>query len=314
MSAGTGILQRAGGPRPAGRIGAPVHVVGATSRPGAALCRALAAAGEAFVPVLRDPARWRALDLAGEPRLADLRGAEALQRALRDATHVVACVHAQWTPAILAAAPPAARLVLTGSTRRFSRWPDAHGDGVRAGEAALLASGRPGIMLHPTMIYGTEGENNVRRLAALLRRLPVAPLPGGGRALVQPIHQDDVARCFLAALRRPADTPEALVIAGPTPLAYRDFLVAVARAAGLRVPAVLPVPAGPLRLLAPLTRLLPGMPRIEADEIRRLTEDKAFDIGPMRARLGVEPMPLAEGLARTFGQGLAAAPARDGAA
>ena len=41
-------------------------------------------------------------------------------------------------------------------------------------------------------------------------------------------------------------------------------------------------------------------PGRDADEIRRLTEDKAFDIGPMRAVLRVEPVPLAEGLARTF--------------
>jgi hypothetical protein len=36
-----------------------------------------------------------------------------------------------------------------GSTRRHSRWPDAHGDGVRLGEAALFAAGRPGIILTP---------------------------------------------------------------------------------------------------------------------------------------------------------------------
>jgi hypothetical protein len=64
---------------------------------------------------------------------------------------------------------------------------------------------------------------------------------------------------------------------------------------------VVPVPAAPLRLLAPLTRLIPGLPSIGADEIRRLTEDKAFDIGPMRERLGVTPRPLAQGLAATFG-------------
>jgi nucleoside-diphosphate-sugar epimerase len=187
-----------------------------------------------------------------------------------------------------------------GSTRRYSRWPDAHGDGVRAGEAAFLASGRRGVMLHPTMIYGAEGEDNVRRLAALIARLPVAPLPGGGRALVQPIHQDDVTRCLMAALQRDWAEATSLVIAGPAPMPYRDFLAAVARAAGLSVPPILPVPALPLRLLAPLTRLIPGLPRIGADEIRRLTEDKAFDIGPMRAQLGIEPIPLAEGLALTF--------------
>jgi uncharacterized protein YbjT (DUF2867 family) len=252
--------------------------------------------------VVRDAARWAATGVAdATPRIADLRDAGALGRALDGSERIVSCAHARWAPAILAAAPASARrIVLVGLTRRFSRWPDSHGDGVRAGEAAFLAASRPGVMLHPTMIYGAEGEDNVQRLAALLRRLPVAPLPGGGRALVQPIHQDDVTRCLMAALEHPWERAETLVVAGPEPLPYRDFLAAVARAAGLRPPGILPVPAAPLRLLAPLTRLLPVLPRIGADEIRRLTEDKAFDIGPMRRTLGVVPIPLAEGLARTF--------------
>ena len=274
--------------------------VGAAGRSGAALCRALTAAGMPFVPVVRNPVKWAALGLPGVPRLADLHDAPALAAALAGATQVASAAHARHAPALLAAAPAEASFVLMGSTRRHSRWPDAHGDGVRAGETAFRASGRPGVLLHPTMIYGAEGEDNVQRLAALLRRLPLAPLPGGGRALVQPIHQDDVTACLLAALRRGWDGPTVLDIAGPEPLPYRDFLRAVAAAAGLRAPPVLPLPALPLRLLAPLTRWLPGLPRIGADEIRRLTEDKAFDIAPMRRALGVMPRPLAEGLAQTF--------------
>ena len=83
----------------------------------------------------------------------------------------------------VAAAEAAERFVFLGSTRTFTRWPDSHGGGVLAGEAAFRASGRPGVMLHPTMIYGAQGEDNVRRLAALLRRLPAVPLPGGGASL-----------------------------------------------------------------------------------------------------------------------------------
>jgi len=277
-----------------------IAVIGASGRSGTGLCRALVAAGRDYLPVVRDRARWAATGLAAAPHIADLRDPASLRRALAGAARIVSCAHARWAPAILAAAPTKASFVFMGSTRRFSRWPDAHGDGVRAGEAAFLASGRPGVMLHPTMIYGAEGENNVQRLAALLHRLPVAPLPGGGRALVQPIHQEDVTRCLLAALRYLWQGPETLVVAGPEPLPYHAFLAAVARAAGLRPPPVIAVPAAPLRLLAPLTRLMPFLPRIGADEIRRLTEDKAFDIGPMRRTLGVAPIPLAEGLRRTF--------------
>lgn len=280
-----------------------IALVGATGRSGAALARVLANEGTAFIPVVRNAAAWATLGLPGEARVADLRDAAALRRALAGATRIVSTAHARWAPALIAAADPGASFVLMGSTRRFSQWPDAHGDGVRAGEAAFLASGRRGVMLHPTMIYGAEGEDNVRRLAALIARLPVAPLPGGGRALVQPIHQGDVTRCLLAAVKRDWAEAATIVIAGPSPLAYRDFLAAVARAAGLRVPPILPIPALPLRLLAPLTRLLPGLPGIGADEIRRLTEDKAFDIGPMRRLLGVEPIPLDQGLALTFPRG-----------
>ena len=140
----------------------------------------------------------------------------------------------------------------------------------------------------------------MQRLAALLRRLPVVPLPGGGRATVQPIHQDDLSACILAALDVPWGEACTLIVAGPEPVAYAEFVRAVAAAAGLRRPAVVPVPAALLLALAPLASRLPGLRRVSVDEVRRLTEDKAFDIGPMLATLGVAPMSLEAGLARTF--------------
>lgn len=213
---------------------------------------------------------------------------------------MVSCAHARHVPAILAAAPLAASFVFLGSTRKFTRWPDAHARGVLAGEAAFLASGRPGIILHPTMIYGAQGEDNVQRLAALLRRVPFVPLPGGGQALVQPIHQDDVTASIRAALALAPAAPRSLVVAGPEPVAYADFVRAVAVAAGLKRPRFVPLPAGVLRAAAFTSRLVPLLPTIRPAEIRRLLEDKAFDVAPMVAELGVRPIPLAEGLARTF--------------
>ncbi len=271
-------------------------MIGASGRSGLALSRSLLADGVPVVPVIRTPAKW---PLEGVPRQADLRQPEALRAALADAVRIVCCAHARYTPFILAAAPADARLVLLGSTRKFTRWPDAHGNGVLAGEAAFLEGRHAGVMLHPTMIYGAQGEDNVQRLAALLRRLPVLPLPGGGRFLVQPIHQSDVTRCIRSALRVAWDGPSSLVIAGPEPIRYADFVRAVAAAAGLRRPFILPFPAAPLIAAARFTRHVSALPTIQPEEIRRLMEDKAFDIAPMRATLGVEPIPLAQGLSRS---------------
>jgi nucleoside-diphosphate-sugar epimerase len=275
-----------------------VHVIGASGRSGAALAHGL---GARIVPVVRDKAKWEALGFDVPPAVADLTDAATLVQALARATAVVSCAHARHAGRIIAAAPPDARLVFLGSTRKFTRWPDDHGNGVLAGESAFLRSGRSGVMLHPTMIYGAEGEDNVRRLAALARRLPVLPMPGGGHSKVQPIHQSDVTRAILAALEHDWDGPHAMVIAGPEPMPYRWFVRAVALAAGVTRPRFLTVPAGPLIAAAALTRFIPGLPTVSPAEIRRLLEDKAFDIAPMRAVLGMEPISLAKGLALTFG-------------
>jgi nucleoside-diphosphate-sugar epimerase len=277
-----------------------VHVIGASGRSGVALCRALTADGIAVVPVVRDSAKWRAGGTGVAPLVADLTDAPALRSALRGATRVVNCAHARFAPAVLAAGRAGARYVFLGSTRKFTRWPDAHGSGVLAGEAAFLASGRAGVMLHPTMIYGALGEDNVQRLAALLRRLPIVPLPGGGRALVQPIHQDDLTCCIQAALATAWERPHSVVVAGPSPLPYADFVRAVALAAGLAAPRIISIPAWPMMAMAALTAVLPLVPTVRPAEIRRLLEDKAFDIAPMIAALGVHPMTLADGLIRTF--------------
>ena len=112
----------------------PVHVIGATGRSGRAVCLALLAEGETYIPVARDLERFRAGGLPGEPRLADLTDRFALDRALRDATRVVSCAHARHTADILASARNASQFVFIGSTRRYTKWPDAHGQGVAAGE------------------------------------------------------------------------------------------------------------------------------------------------------------------------------------
>jgi uncharacterized protein YbjT (DUF2867 family) len=277
-----------------------VHVVGATGRSGQALCRALIAAGIPIVPLVRRLSKWHATGLPGPARVIELSDHFSLSQALQDCLRLVSCAHARHTHALVEACPSDALMVLLGSTRRFTRWPDEHGLGVIEGERVFLGSGQPGVMLHPTMIYGATGENNVQRLAALLKRLPFVPLPDGGISLVQPIHQDDLTRCILAALDRNWSEPHTLVVAGPRPLPYADFTRAVAEAAGLSPPRIVPVPAALLMLLAPLTTLVPGIPSIGADEIRRLTENKAFDIMPMFNMLGVRPRSLTEGLAATF--------------
>lgn len=279
--------------------GPDVAVLGAGGRLGAALAARLAARGLA-VRALRH--RGTAPLPGGiEVVQADATDPGSLRQAMAGARAIATTIPPGLLPAVLDALPDTCtRLALTGSARRHTRFPDDRAAQVIRAEQAFLARGIAGVLLHATMVYGGEGENNVARVAAYIRRFGVVPLPGGGVSLIQPIHSSDVVRALEAALVLPAlDRPEVLVAPGPEPLSYAGFVRAIADAIGLRV-RILPLPAPLLMAAAPLTRLVPGLPRIEASEIRRLLEDKAFDPGPLRNLLGIEPLPLGEGLARTF--------------
>ena len=278
---------------------ASVHVLGATGMVGRALVSRLAAAGWRVTAVGRNAAALAALPAAGT-RLADLADAEATAHALADARRVVSCAYVRHAPTVLACLPGAVeRVVVLGYTRMWTRFADRLAAEARAAAAAFEAVRCPGFMLHPTLIYGPQAVNGIGRLAAWIAACPLLPLPGGGRALIQPIHVDDVCRAIEAALERPLQGRRQLVVAGPAAVSYAAFAAAVAAASGRRV-RILPAPLPLLAAAAFVSRLLPGLPSVEAGVVRRLGEDKAFDIADMRACFGFEPMALEDGLARSL--------------
>lgn len=280
---------------------APVTLVGATSKLGQNLMRRLAGRGRKVIPLVR-----RLEPLTAEQRAAarhfDLEQPGSLQKALEDAEYVVSCVQAHDGGAVVAALPPTAkRVVLMGSTRIFSRYTNHQIELQKQAVAALAASGIPGVVLHPTMIYGGPTDANVQRIAAYIRKFGAVPLPAGGMTLLQPIHSDDVVSCIEAALMRDEALGEPIIIAGPQVISYRDLVRAVGHAIG-KAPVVLPIPGIALQLVAALTAVVPGIPTIGIGEVRRLSEDKTFSIDQMHRRLGVAPIDIPTGLARTFGR------------
>lgn len=277
---------------------ARVHLLGAGGRTGRIVARLLSRSGHEVTALGRNPERLAAAE-AAERRSFDAGDAAALRDALSDARLVATTLHARFVPATLACLPAGVgRFVALGSTRAFTRFPDEAAEQVRAAERAMASRPRS-VLLHPTMIYGAQGENNLRRLAQHLRRTRLVPLPCGGASLIQPVHVEDVARAVAAALFAEPAPESPVVVAGPEPMSYAEFVRAVGRSLGVEA-RIVPVPAALLMLAAPLSRLIPGLPEIRPDEVRRLLEDKAFDVAPLRNLLGVDPIPFAEGLRRSL--------------
>jgi len=200
-------------------------------------------------------------------------------------------------PAILAAARAAGldRAVFLSTTAVSTTLP-ARSRAVRLlAEEQIRESGLKWTILRPTMIYGAPGDRNLSRLLALLPRVPVLPVPGGGRHLQQPVHVADVAAGVLSAVERPESAGTTYDIAGPEPLSFAELLRVAAWAAGSRTRFV-PVPLSPLVAVARGYELLAARPWIRAEQLERLAEDKAFSIEDAARDLGYAPRSFADGI------------------
>ena len=244
-----------------------IAVLGAASPAGAALCRALKAQGRPFLPVVRNAAHWIFTSITTEAVFADLEDAPVLAKRLEGASVVVHCGPARFIPEVLAAAPAEARFLLLGCVTD-----DGSAD-------AFRASGRAGVMLRCSAIYGFEGDK-VQALAGGLKKNALLRLPPG---VAQPIHLADLTACLLAALDSLGDGPEAIDLAGSVAMQLPDFLAALSRAIG----------APPPRTEAGLLDRLPFRKPLPAEAIAALVQPHPTDIAPMVARLGVTPRPFA---------------------
>jgi uncharacterized protein YbjT (DUF2867 family) len=167
-----------------------------------------------------------------------------------------------------------------------------------AAEEQIRGSALDWTILRPTMIYGDAGDRNLSRLLRLLRLLtktPVLPVPGRGSGLHQPVHVADVAAAVLAAVLRPAAAGSLYNVAGPEPLPFGELLRACARAVGSGT-RLLPVPLAPLVTLARGYERISRQPRLRAEQLLRLGEDKAFVIDDAVRDLGYAPRPFADGI------------------
>lgn len=279
-----------------------VHVTGGSGFLGGRVIPLLLAQGHQVSALARSSAaEQRVADLGATPVRGDLDDPGSIDAAFAetaaDALVNLASLGFGHAPTIVAAAEDAGlgRAVFVSTTAVFTRL-NARSKAVRLeAENAVRASALEWTILRPTMIYGLPGDRNMARLLQFLRKAPVVPLPGGGRGLQQPVHVDDLAGAVVACLDTPSSIGQSYDLPGPEPVALRQVVVAAAAAVGRRAH-VVSVPLLPAVALARLHEATSRNPRVRAEQVKRLAEDKVFDVGPAGRDLGFAPRPFDDGI------------------
>ncbi len=166
-------------------------------------------------------------------------------------------------------------------------------------ERILLEAATPTVVLRLPLVLG-PGDDTARMLRAeAMSRL--VPMLGGGHTATQPIFCNDVVDAILACLTGPGLAGRSLDLAGPESLSQREFIARAAKLCG-RVPRLLPLPVGLVRLLlGPLERLM-AEPPLTREMLGVLLHDDRVDVDGVCKELGIQLTSLDEMLRRSLGQ------------
>src|SRR5271169_4609814 len=94
------------------------------------------------------------------------------------------------------------------------------------GELAVRAAFGDALFVRPAVMFGPD-DAFLTTILRLLRRLPIYPMFGRGRARLQPAYVEDVAEAIGRIMRR-AETPSTIFeFGGPRVYSYEEFLRAV---------------------------------------------------------------------------------------
>lgn len=166
-------------------------------------------------------------------------------------------------------------------------------------EELVRASALEWTIFQPSLIYGPH-DAFINMLAAQLRLAPVMPVIGSGSYRLQPIHADDVARCFTRALELPETIGQVYELCGNDRLSYEALLDMVADALGKSRPFKPHLPLGLMKLIIPVLQKAPPFP-ITADQLQMLLEE-SIGGDDWQQVFGFTPRGLREGIAEYLGK------------
>jgi nucleoside-diphosphate-sugar epimerase len=229
----------------------------------------------------------------------DLEDTATLRPALDGVRLVYHLAHVRFTSNLLqSVSADIEHIVIVSSLRALSRVASDSVNQVLEGEAAVASTSVPWTILRPSMIYGDGDDRNISRLVSRIRQRKWIPTIGAN-CLHQPVFVEDVIQAILACQGATVAHGLTFAIAGAAPLTWDALIGAVGDVVGQR-PRRLSVPAtaaaGILSVLESTGLKLP----VHAEQVRRMLENKSYDIEPACRDLGFAPLSFAEGLRRIY--------------
>ena len=158
------------------------------------------------------------------------------------------------------------------------------------GEQAVLKSGVTYTILRPSLLFG-EGDEFINTLAGMVRALPIVPVAGDGKALLQPIAVEEVGAVVADVAGNPRYGGRTIELGGPQRLTYDEIVDVVKRTLGVRRLKV----HIPLSLMFKAVRIMEAVipnPPATTNQLRMLALDNVTYEPPVESVFRIKPRTL----------------------
>ena len=154
-------------------------------------------------------------------------------------------------------------------------------------EQEVIRSDIPSTILRFSVGFGT-GDQFFNQIAALVKLFPIVPVVGDGKALFQPIHVDDVARCISEAYIDDDKISQTVDIGGPEHYTYDEIVEVISETLGAKTLKM----HTPIRLMSPVAMLLETLvpsPPVTPEQLKILKLNNITDLDSVVRHFGFEP-------------------------
>ena len=154
-------------------------------------------------------------------------------------------------------------------------------------------------IVRPTLVYEREGGQEFMMFMESLRKYPVVPFVGRGRAKKNPVFTDDVIKGLLAIAHNPKTYGKTYNFSGGEVVTIRELAHLILNHLGLSKP-IVPVPLWLCKLAALVMEKTTKDPPLTRYAISRIEQDADLDNTEARKDLGYKPIGVTEGLMRCY--------------
>lgn len=149
------------------------------------------------------------------------------------------------------------------------------------------------VILRPSIVYGPGGQSTA--FFSALAALPITPVAGDGRALLQPIASDDLIRALVHCIEQGEPVCEAIDCVGPEPLTYSQVLSHLRNWLGLGPLRALRMPYGMSKVGAVVLGMI-GIAPTSAETVDMLERGNTADVNRFVKCFGFTPSAMSETL------------------